>query len=165
MIAPARSHSNRSKHGKDRNGHQRYKCRKCNATFVSDDNRPLGDMRLDLNKAVIVLGMLLEGMSIRACERLTGMMRDTICDLVLTVGEVLPTGIFLAGENLRGQSNFGVRGASTAPLILLSLRDTDDFPIRVVATEQVVCGKSSDCHPPHSHRAANGVERHCLRRW
>ena len=31
--------------------------------------------------------MLLEGMSIRACERLTGVKRDTICDLVLLVGE------------------------------------------------------------------------------
>lgn len=34
-----------------------------------------------------VLGMLLEGMSIRACERLTGVNRDTICDLILTVGD------------------------------------------------------------------------------
>jgi len=44
-------------------------------------------MRIDLDRAVLVLGMLLEGMSIRACERLTCMNRDTICDLILTVGE------------------------------------------------------------------------------
>ncbi|MCE5302799.1 MAG: hypothetical protein LLF97_06775 [Planctomycetaceae bacterium] len=39
-----------------------------------------------MDKAVQVLGMLLEGMSIRACERLTHVKRDTICDLVLLVG-------------------------------------------------------------------------------
>lgn len=87
MIAPICSHNDRAKHGKDRKGNQRYKCRRCNATFVSEDNRPLGDMRLDMDKACIVLGMLLEGLSIRACERLTGVKRDTICDLILTVGD------------------------------------------------------------------------------
>ena len=43
-------------------------------------------MRLDPAKAVQVLKMLLEGMSIRACERMAGVKRDTICDLVLHVG-------------------------------------------------------------------------------
>ncbi len=44
-------------------------------------------MRLDMDKAMMVLGMLLEGMSIRACERLTDVKRDTICDLIVTAGE------------------------------------------------------------------------------
>lgn len=44
-------------------------------------------MRIDLDEATTVLRMLLEGMSIRACERITGMKRDTICDLVLHVGQ------------------------------------------------------------------------------
>jgi len=87
MIAPACTHKNRTKHGKDRKGNQRWKCARCGQTFTSEQQRPLGDMRTDLDRAVIVLGMLLEGMSIRACERLTGMKRDTICDLVLTVGD------------------------------------------------------------------------------
>lgn len=87
MIAPVCSHEQRTKHGKDRNGNQRWKCRKCGSTFTSDENRPLGDMRIDLDKAAMVLRMLLEGMSIRACERLTGMKRDTICDLILVAGE------------------------------------------------------------------------------
>ncbi|MCA9122193.1 MAG: IS1 family transposase [Planctomycetaceae bacterium] len=86
MIQAVCQHENRSKHGKDRNGNQRYKCRRCGVTFLSEDNRPLGDMRLPIDKAVMVLKMLLEGMSIRACERITGVKRDTICDLVLHVG-------------------------------------------------------------------------------
>jgi hypothetical protein len=43
-------------------------------------------MRIDLADAANVLGLLLEGMSIRTCERRTGMNRDTICDLILHVG-------------------------------------------------------------------------------
>jgi transposase-like protein/IS1 family transposase len=80
-------HENRKKYGRDRKGQQRWKCLDCGATFISDEQRPLGDMRVDLDEAVKVLQMLLEGMSIRACERITGMKRDTICDLILLVGE------------------------------------------------------------------------------
>ena len=87
MIAIPCQHENAKKHGKSLKGDQRWKCRKCGATFTSDHKRPLADMRIDLDNAARVLGMLLEGMSIRACERLTGMKRDTICDLILTVGE------------------------------------------------------------------------------
>ena len=35
----------------------------------------------------LALGMMLEGMSIRSDQRLTGLSRDTLCDLVLLVGE------------------------------------------------------------------------------
>ncbi|HEV2968674.1 MAG TPA: IS1 family transposase [Pirellulales bacterium] len=87
MIAFNCQHENRTKHGKDRKGQQRWKCCDCGATFISDEQRPLGDMRIDLAEAVKVLKMLLEGMSIRACERICGMKRDTICDLILLVGE------------------------------------------------------------------------------
>jgi transposase-like protein/IS1 family transposase len=87
MIAHNCTHQNRSKHGKDRNGNQRWRCRDCGATFASEAGRPLGNMRIDLDEAIKVLGMLLEGMSIRACSRLIEMKHGTICDLVLTVGE------------------------------------------------------------------------------
>jgi hypothetical protein len=40
-----------------------------------------------MDQAMTALGMLLEGMSIRAVERLTGLHRDTICELILVVGE------------------------------------------------------------------------------
>lgn len=88
MIAPACSHERLVKFGKDRAGKQRWKCAECGKTVTRPDHvRPLGDMRIDEAKAIQVLGMLLEGMSIRACERLTQVSRDTICDLVLQVGE------------------------------------------------------------------------------
>ncbi|QEG34863.1 IS1 family transposase [Bythopirellula goksoeyrii] len=86
MIA-ACNHSERTKHGKDRLGNQRYKCKSCRTTFVSDETRPLGDMRIDLDKAVVALNLLLEGMSVRATSRMTGMKIGTICDLILHVGE------------------------------------------------------------------------------
>jgi IS1 family transposase/transposase-like protein len=80
-------HDKLAKHGKDRKGQQRWKCGDCGATITRQIERPLGNMRIELPKAASVLGMLLEGMSIRACERITGLHRDTICDLVLHVGE------------------------------------------------------------------------------
>jgi IS1 family transposase len=44
-------------------------------------------MRIELEQAVTILKMLLEGMSIRACSRIVGIKPDTICDLVLHVGQ------------------------------------------------------------------------------
>lgn len=44
-------------------------------------------MRVDFNKAVECLKLLMDGMSIRACERHVGIHRDTICDLILKIGE------------------------------------------------------------------------------
>lgn len=88
MIAAVCTHDKLTKHGKDRKGNQRWKCAKCGQTVTkADHERPLGDMRIDLDEAAKVLAMLLEGMSIRACERITGMKRDTICNLVLHVGQ------------------------------------------------------------------------------
>ncbi len=43
---------------------------RCLATFTTNEKRPLGDMRIDLDRAVMVLSMLLEGMSISARTRL-----------------------------------------------------------------------------------------------
>lgn len=80
-------HDKLKKHGKDRKGCQRWKCRNCGSTVTNSDHaRPLGDMRIDEDKAEMILRMLLEGMSIRACERMTGVAHKTICDLVLHVG-------------------------------------------------------------------------------
>lgn len=87
MIAPVCRHENARRHGKDRKGNQRHRCPSCGKTFTSNAPRPLGDMRIPMDKATQILGMLLEGMSIRACERITKVKRDTICDLVLMVGE------------------------------------------------------------------------------
>ncbi len=72
--------------GKNRNGSQRYQCPACSKTFTSRAGRQLGGMRLAPDKAVMCLRMLLEGTSIRSVERLTGVNRNTLMSLVVTVG-------------------------------------------------------------------------------
>lgn len=87
MIAPLCTHQNRAKNGKDHTGKQRWRCRDCDVTFHCADERPLGNMRLDIDKAAQILGMLLEGLSIRATARLTGVKHGTICNMILLVGD------------------------------------------------------------------------------
>lgn len=87
MVVAACTHDSKKKHGKDRNGNQRTRCLLCGQTFVERGPKPIGDMRIKTKDAATVLGMLLEGMSIRACERITGINRDTICRLIKTAGE------------------------------------------------------------------------------
>jgi transposase-like protein/IS1 family transposase len=87
MIVASCTHESHKKHGKDRKGNQRFRCLACGATFVNETAKPLGDMRIDMKDACQALSMLLEGMSVRAVERITGLHRDTICDLILVVGQ------------------------------------------------------------------------------
>lgn len=75
------------KNGKDRKGNQRLKCRDCGRTWIEARVKPLGDMRISMEKAILAINLLVEGMSVRAVERITNLHRDTICDLILTVGE------------------------------------------------------------------------------
>jgi transposase-like protein/IS1 family transposase len=73
--------------GKHRNGLQRYRCVQCRKTFTEDHDRPLDDMRLPFDKATSVLQLLLEGMSVRSVERVTGVHRDTILRLLILAGD------------------------------------------------------------------------------
>src|SRR4051794_3237371 len=73
--------------GRDRYGNQRYQCLACRVTFSDRPARPLGAMRLDMDKALMVLHHLVEGVSIRATMRLTGVNRGTILTLLELVGE------------------------------------------------------------------------------
>jgi transposase-like protein/IS1 family transposase len=73
--------------GKHRNGLQRYRCNQCAKTFIEEHERPLDEMRLPLDKAVSILKLLLEGMSVRSVERVTGVHRDTILRLLVLAGE------------------------------------------------------------------------------
>lgn len=77
---------NVGKNGKDRNGNQQVRCRDCGKTTTVRKPQPLGSMRIEEKDAVFALKLLLEGMSIRATERLTGLHRDTLCSLIVTVG-------------------------------------------------------------------------------
>src|SRR4029078_4365431 len=86
MIIKSGQQEPRHKHGKNKCGNQRYKCATCSATFVQKSG-PLGDMRIDMKQATMALSLMLEGMSIRSVQRLTGLCRQTLADLVLLVGE------------------------------------------------------------------------------
>src|SRR5438067_12784822 len=86
MIVISCQHEHSTKDGRDRNGNQRFRCKDCGKTFAAETVRPLGTMRISMADAVNALGMLLEGLSIRATERLTGLHRDTLDDLILLVG-------------------------------------------------------------------------------
>src|SRR5262245_18528670 len=87
MILATCQHDSVKKHGKDRKGNQRFRCRLCGETWIEQAAKPLGDMRITMRQATTAIGLLVEGMSVRAVARLTGHDPGTICDLVLTVGE------------------------------------------------------------------------------
>lgn len=71
--------------GKDR-GFQRWRCKECGATFAEIPERPMGTMRLPVDKATLCLSMLTEGSSIRSTERVSGVHRDTIMRLLRFAG-------------------------------------------------------------------------------
>ena len=87
MIAPYCRHDQVKKFGRNRNGSQRYRCLLCGLTWTEDRVRPIGEMRIDESKAVEVLEMLLEGVSIRSTVRLTGVAKDTILSLLELIGK------------------------------------------------------------------------------
>jgi transposase-like protein/IS1 family transposase len=87
MIVIACQHETRHKHGKDRQGNQRYKCAGCGLTMVDDSAKPLGTLRVSMKQATMALALMLEGMSVRSVQRLTGLCRQTLADLILVVGE------------------------------------------------------------------------------
>jgi len=76
-----------TKSGKDRKGNQRYKCNHCRKTFQKVRENALGKMRISLDKAETCLKLMLEGMSIRSIQRITGMHQETILDLLVLAGE------------------------------------------------------------------------------
>jgi len=76
-----------AKFGLDRKGHQRFRCRTCAKTFTEPHNGHLPGMYVRTEKAATVLRLLVEGVSIRSIERISGMHRDTIMRLLAVVGE------------------------------------------------------------------------------
>jgi transposase-like protein/IS1 family transposase len=74
------------KFGRDRKGNPRVRCLSCGKTQTVPYAKPLGSMYLAEDKALSCLNLLVEGMSVRAIERVTGVHRDTILDLLVTVG-------------------------------------------------------------------------------
>src|SRR5688572_2759691 len=68
-------------------GHQRYRCRLCGKTFsdIPDDGN--GDLRTPPDKVFMVVGMLCEGVGIRAIQRLTGLAKHTVLNILEMAGE------------------------------------------------------------------------------
>ena len=75
------------KHGRTREGHQRYRCRTCRKTFSERPARPLGDMRVPVEKARAIVQLLCEGNNIRSIGRFTGCHAATILKVLVQVGE------------------------------------------------------------------------------
>jgi len=69
-----------------RNRIQRYRCPACNSTFSEPRKRPLGRHYIQTDKAAEIVTLLMEGMSVRAVSRVTGVHQGTILSLLLTVG-------------------------------------------------------------------------------
>jgi transposase-like protein/IS1 family transposase len=66
---------------------QRYRCKQCKKTFSEDQQKPLREMRISLDKAETCLKLMLEGMSIRSIQRITGLHQETILNLLVIAGE------------------------------------------------------------------------------
>ena len=74
------------KHGRNRNGTQRYRCKPCKRTF-SEKRLSVGNMYLPKDKVLLITTLLVEGCSIRSAERTTGVHRNTIYKLIAKLGE------------------------------------------------------------------------------
>jgi transposase-like protein/IS1 family transposase len=66
---------------------QRWRCKQCKKTFSEAQDKPLDDMRLSIDKAEMCLKLLLEGMSVRSIQRITGVHQVTILNLLVLAGE------------------------------------------------------------------------------
>jgi transposase-like protein/IS1 family transposase len=75
------------KAGRDRKGNQRYRCAQCRKYFQELKENLLGTMRVPLEKAEMCLQLLLEGMSIRSIQRITGLHQETILNLLVLAGD------------------------------------------------------------------------------
>lgn len=75
------------RHGRDRKGNQRYQCRQCSKTFLEPREKPLDGMYLPIEKAEMILRLLLEGNSVSSVSRITGVHIATILKLLVKAGE------------------------------------------------------------------------------
>jgi IS1 family transposase len=69
------------------NGHQRYRCKQCNRTFSDIPASPLEWLRVEPEKAYQVVQLLVEGVGIRAIERLTCLNRRTVLNILRVAGQ------------------------------------------------------------------------------
>src|SRR5437667_256151 len=76
------------KHGRHRNGLQRYRCSQCGKTFTEPHQEAfLVERHLEDPKGLLALQVLTEGGSVRSAERISGLHRNTILQLLLIAGD------------------------------------------------------------------------------
>lgn len=85
MNCPKCQSEHSKKCGKGRKGEQRFKCLDCGKKY--GEPVALDGSRTPIEKAAQALAMLLEGMSVRATMRLTGLDKNTILRLMAQAGE------------------------------------------------------------------------------
>src|SRR5882724_6897442 len=73
--------------GKDRKGNQRFRCRQCGKTYQEARDNTLNGMYTPIDKAVQVLQLFVEGMTVSSIERITGLHHKTILSLLTLAGE------------------------------------------------------------------------------
>ncbi len=66
---------------------QRYRCTGCNATFSEPRRKALPHHYIETEKAAQIVTFLLEGMSVRAVARVSGVHQGTVLSLLLTIGK------------------------------------------------------------------------------
>lgn len=74
------------KNGFDANGNPRKRCKLCGTSYVDRKFTALGEMRIDMDKAAQAIGLLCEGVSMRAVCRFTGLNKQTLQRLVVRAG-------------------------------------------------------------------------------
>src|ERR1700693_3191016 len=70
-----------------RGNRQRYQCNQCRKVFTDARDTTLNGMYLSVEKAELVLGLLLEGNSVSTVERVTDVHHTTILKLLVLAGE------------------------------------------------------------------------------
>lgn len=74
------------KFGRDRRGNQRFQCRQCRRTYADRPERLEGTNK-STEEITQIIRLLVEGVSVRSIERILGIHRDTILNVLVLVGE------------------------------------------------------------------------------
>ena len=80
------SHPRTNKFGRNKCGTQRRRCLSCGSVFAEPRAKAFGYHRLPMEQIEKVVALLVEGMSLRAISRLTGIHKETIGNILLTTG-------------------------------------------------------------------------------
>jgi transposase-like protein/IS1 family transposase len=75
------------RHGYDRKGNARYQCRECKKTYAEPHRKVLEGMYIPIEKAELILRMLLEGSSVSSVSRFLDVHPATVLKLLVIAGE------------------------------------------------------------------------------